>query len=87
METIKFYLALHRAGMPVVIYEGKALATRLIGEEKIGIVPRGIFPRYCESYFPGEKILDFMNLPDKKQDEFAQKCIWQKLPEVRLSGK
>lgn len=87
METIKFYLALHRAGMPVVIYEGKDLATRLTGEDKIGIVPRGITPRYCESYFPNEKILDFMNLPDEKRDEFVRKCVWRELPEIGLISK
>ena len=83
-ETIHFYLALHRAGMPVMIDEGNKLADRVKGKDKIGIVPRGVTPRYCESRFPGEKILDFMNLPDEKHDEFAKRCVWRDEPEITL---
>ena len=56
IESIKFYLALHRLGMPVKINKGKRLAERLLGKNKVGIVPEGVFPRYCESLFPGEEI-------------------------------
>ena len=83
-ETIHFYLALHRAGMPVMIDEGNKLADRVKGKDKIGIVPRGVTPRYCESRFPGEKILDFMNLPEEKHDEFAKRCVWRDEPEITV---
>ena len=84
IETIKFFLALHHAGMPVKIRDGKGLADRISGKDKIGIVPKGVTPCYCESYFPNEEILDFMNLPDEKHDEFAKRCVWQDEPEIML---
>ncbi len=84
VETINFFLALHRAGIPVKIWEGKGLADRVMGKDKIGIVPKGVTPRYCESRFPGEKILDFMNLPEEKHDEFVKKCVWRDEPEITL---
>lgn len=84
VEAIKFYLSIHRAGLPVVIHEGKKLAERLTGAEMIGIVPDGVFPRYCDSYFPEESILDFMNLPHEKRDDLASRCVWKPEPELRI---
>ena len=84
IETIKFYLALHRAGMPVVIDDGNLLADRIRGVAKIGIVPKGVTPCYCSSYFPGEKILDFMNLPFEKRASLAAKCVWRDEPEITI---
>ena len=62
VETAKFYLALRKAGLPVYIRDGTILADWLIGNEKIGIVPQGILPVYCEDLFHGERIISFMNL-------------------------
>lgn len=86
IESVKFYLALHREGLPVYMHKGKLLADRLMEKEKIGIVPRGVFPAYCASLFPDEEIIDYMNLPyyDEGGAEVAKCCIWQELPEVRL---
>jgi len=85
METVRFFLALYRAGLPVVLYEAKLLASRLEGTEKMGIVPEGVYPIYCRSMFPGEKIIDFINLPEDRQDELLQYCEWQPLKEVQQS--
>lgn len=38
-EVVKFYLALHRAGVPVHLWDAKQIADRLNGEGIIGIVP------------------------------------------------
>jgi hypothetical protein len=84
IESVKFYLALRGVGIPVYMYKGKNLGERLLGIEKIGVVPEGVFPAYCHSYFPGEDIIDFMNLPYEKTEEVANKCIWQEIPEVCL---
>lgn len=86
IESVKFYLALHREGLPVYMHKGKQLADRLMEKEKIGVVPRGVFPAYCASLFPDEEIIDYMNLPyyDEGGAEVAKHCIWQELPEVRL---
>lgn len=84
IESVKFYLALHRAGLPVYMMEAAALADRLTEKEKIGIVPEGVMPAYCHSYFPNEHIIDFMNLPDENREELLQHCVWQKEPAVSL---
>ena len=76
METVKFYLALTRANIPVYLAEAKMLADRLAEEEKIGIVPEGVLPSYCESWFPKEHIIDYMNLPSEDREKFLPFCTW-----------
>ena len=76
METIKFYLALTRANIPVYLAEAKMLADRLAEEEKIGIVPEGVLPAYCGSWFPNEHIIDYMNLPSEDREKFLPFCTW-----------
>ena len=84
IETVKFYLALCRAGVPVYLHHAKLLADRLRGEEKIGIVPEGITPAYCGSLFPDKEIISFMNLPDEDREAFLPYCRWQPIAQVRL---
>ena len=67
IETIKFYNVLRKAGLPVCLLDRQALAARLTETDVIGIVPDGIFPRYCNSLFPGMEISDFMNLPYEEE--------------------
>lgn len=76
VETVKFYLALRRAGIPVALYDANIMAQRMTETEKIGIVPQGILPVYCHSLFPGENIKTFLNLPSEKRDLMAQYCVW-----------
>ena len=80
IEAVRFFLALHRAGVPVCIQSAEKLKARLTGEESIGIVPEGVFPAYCHAWFPGEDTIDFMNLPQEHQDELTKYCRWQPLP-------
>lgn len=58
-----------------------------MGEEKIGIVPDGVFPAYCDSYFPGEEVIDFSNLPHETEDceKLLPHCIWQPLTIIELN--
>ena len=85
-ETIKFYNALKKEGLPVFLGKGDLLEARLLEKEKIGIVPEGVFPRYCQSYFPDEEIISFMNFPYEKEEETAAKCVWQPIEVVELVG-
>lgn len=85
VEAAKFYLAIRRAGYPVTIRDGQALADRFLGKDKIGIVPKGVFTRYCESYFPNEKILDFINLDEEDEEKLLEYIEWQEIPEVYLA--
>jgi len=87
LEAMRFFLALHRAGLPVAMREAAMLKARVLGEEKIGVVPKGVFPAYCQSYFPGEDVIDYMNLPDEDADRkwLAERCVWQPIEHVGLS--
>ena len=86
-ETIRFYLALRTAGVPVVLNKGQQILARVLEEDKIGIVPNGIWPAYCENMFPGENILDFINLSSEKQNEVVKHCNWYPEPMVELEAK
>lgn len=86
IETVKFFLALRHAGLPVYLQEAKTLADRLTGKEKIGIVPEGVLPAYCEGRFPSEHIIDFMNLPTEDREKFLPFCEWQRIKPVCLSS-
>ncbi len=84
IETIKFYLALRRIGIAVYLADSKGITDRLLEKDLIGIVPSGVIPVYCESHFPGYKILDFMHLPYENVEEVLKKVTWLKEQEVFL---
>ena len=87
VETIKFYLALVRNGLPASLYNGSALAAMVTGQDYIGIVPEGIIPCYCDDWFPREdKFLQFMNLPWENADTVAQAAEWYPLDGVMLTA-
>lgn len=79
-EAVGFYLALSRAGLPVVIRDAEQLLARLDGTDWIGVVPHHVFPRYCEGLFPDEygKIIDFTHA-FKGEDTWFDQIVW--LPE------
>lgn len=84
IEAVKIYLALKNAGWPVYIRDADMLAARLLEEERIGIVPEGVTPAYCQSSFPGEDVIDFKNLPYENRDMLAGKCTWQPIRKIEL---
>ena len=87
VESVKFYLALHRKKLPVYMYNGKILANRLLEGDHIGVVPQGVFPAYYSNYFPGEKdIIDYINLSFEDKDKLAPFCLWKDIPPVELAG-
>ena len=85
IETVKFYLALYRRDIPICLLEAPTLVMRLQETEKIGIVPEGIMPAYCEGYFPNEHVITFRNLPKDNRDEVVAHCVWQEIDEVKLA--
>lgn len=87
IETVKFYLAIRKAGYPVSLVDGHTLVSRLLEIERIGIVPEGVFPCYCESLFPNDHIIDFMNLPIENRQLIANHCVWQEIEPLELIDK
>ena len=84
IETVKFYIALTRAGVPVYLDEASVLVDRLTEREKIGIVPEGVIPAYCENRFPKEHIIDFINLPYEDWEKFLPFCTWYEEQQIKL---
>ena len=83
-KAIRFRSALHRAGVPVLLRDAAFLKERLQGTERVGIVPKGVIPAYCQSHFPGEQGESFMNLPEENRAQFAQATRWQRLEPLEL---
>lgn len=67
IEAIKFYNALRGEGVAATLRDAKGITDRLLGRDRIGIVPEGIPPFYCESRFPNMELLDFMHLPYERE--------------------
>lgn len=86
IETIRFYNALRKAGVAVYLCDAKGITDRLLGKDVIGILPEYVVPAYCEGYFPGLEILDFMNLPFEKEyaEAMIPKIRWIAMKEQKL---
>lgn len=85
-EAVRFFLSLRQMGMPVWIHEAEQLAQRITGEELIGFVPHYVLPRYCDSWFPDQDVIDYMHLPDEKRDEVLAVTQWHPLRMPVLKG-
>lgn len=79
IETINCYIAVKRMGYPVHLNDSELLKERLKGEEILGVVPKDVFPRYCESMFPSGTIHNFMNLWEEDLPALPY-ITWQEIP-------
>lgn len=85
VEAIKFYLALKHAGLPVIIYGAEFMKKRLLGLERVGIVPNEVMPFYCHSRFPGEDVDSFRHLDYENPDAEIALVEWQDIKPVKLT--
>ena len=81
VEAVHFYVALKRAGLPVILRDARAILARFKAEDLVGVVPRDVIPVYCEGMFPKGYgvMLDFMHVLDEDMEAFGDKIEW--LPE------
>lgn len=84
VAAIKFYLALKHAGLPVIIYGAEFIKKRLLGLERVGIVPNEVMPFYCHSRFPGEDVDSFRHLNHENPDAEIALIEWQPIKPVKL---
>lgn len=77
-ESVRFYLALRDAGLPVILDDAEAILARFEGTDLVGIVPRTVAPVYCSDIFPGDlgTILDFINVYDEDMESFGNSITW-----------
>lgn len=80
-ESISFYIALSKAGLPIIITNGDELMASFKGTDYVGIVPHDMPTRYCEELFPNEygRIFDYGHVY-KDEDCWFDKIKW--LPEA-----
>ncbi len=85
-ETIKMAVALFIKGIPFVLQDAQEMLRMIKGEDFIGIVPEGVIPRYCHSYFPKEdRIIDFMNLDWDYREQVEKRAFWYPVELCRLA--
>ena len=82
-ESIKFFVSLREAGLPVVLRDASEIMARYEGTDFIGIVPHRTIPKYCESMFPEKygNVIDFMHVYSDEYDVLKQYIEW--LPEEK----
>lgn len=83
IDILKIYLTLRRNNIPVKLYYKDELKKYVYEEDYIGIVPECVWPIKCNSYFPGEKLISFINLKGE-DDIIIDKVIWQEIDKVYL---
>ena len=84
-ESIKFFVALRKAGLPVVLRDAGEIIAKYEGTDFIGIVPHRTIPKYCEEMFPKKygSVIDFMHVYSDEYDALKQYIEW--LPEEKAT--
>lgn len=83
-DTIRCFLALRAAGLPVRLHEGNKMQARLEETDMIGIVPEGRTTRYTYSIMEYD-FLDAVHLYDgNKPEQVEEKAIWKPEIECKL---
>ncbi len=77
MESIRFYLAIHDAGLPVIIDDADEIIARFDATDYIGVVPHYVIPKYCEGMFPAKygRVIDFTHVFED-EDEWFEQIEW-----------
>lgn len=87
-EIVKYFLAMHDAGLPITLSNAKSIAARYTETDKIGILPctTWAFGRTNMGYyFHDPDVTDVINLTDEEHgDEVSKIAEWIPEKEVRL---
>ena len=91
VETVRFYLALRRNEIPVVLLDLELLMARVEGTERMGVVPR-CFDVKLEYqftvFYPNEKLDSYIYLPFEEEEKkmMIKLAKWMPIKEVELSN-
>ena len=84
-EAVRFYVALHEHGYPVILNKAQDLYEVLTGDALLGIVPEYQMPFYAERNFsPDYKVFNFMHLDRDEESLIFPKVKWLKPAFVEL---
>ena len=89
-DLVRMYSALKRNNVPVYFHARETLAKKILGEDKVGIVPctdRGW--QYSYGGFPQEDVISFLafnsdNVPKQNEKAVIQAAEWFPLPPQKL---
>lgn len=86
-EAVSFYVALSRAGLPVILHDADEILARFEGTDYVGIVPHSVIPKYCESMFPAKygAVIDSMHVYDEEMELFGDEIEWLPIKTSALS--
>lgn len=85
-EAVNFFVALHNAGLPVILHDADAILARISGTDYVGIVPHDVIPKYCESMFPSKygRIIDFIHVYDEEMELYGSEIEWMPIDKAEL---
>ncbi len=77
-EAVSFYVALSKAGLPVVLNDADEILARFEGTDYVGIVPHSMVPKYCESMFPADygRVIDYYHVYDEDMELYGDEIEW-----------
>ena len=82
-ETVRMFLALHRAGKPVTIADPDGIRMRILAQDNIGIVPEYSTLHRANQHFPKEQhVYDVMHYSDlgRYKQRITPFINWEPLP-------
>lgn len=86
VETIKMFLAIHDAGLPISIANPEAVRERILGQDNVGIIPAYDSPHRANQNFPKEQhVYDITYLKSfgRRKKSLLPFITWEPLPLLR----
>jgi len=86
-ETIKMFLALHKASLPITISQPESIRKRLLGQENVGIIPSySSLHRANQQFSEEDEVFDVLYFDDLGRYKRRIKPFirWEALPVLRL---
>jgi len=83
IETIRMFLAIHEAGIPISIADPEGVRKRLLAQDKIGIIPSYASPHRANQHFSREEdVFDVMHYDDlgRFKRRITPFITWEPLP-------
>ena len=87
VETIKMFMAIYKAGLPIAIDEADSIRKRLLLQDNIGIIPAYASPSSADQHFmPEELVFEVMYFEElsKYTKELLPFIRWESLPILKL---